>query len=194
MLRTFVAVKIHPTASLKRLLARLNSLEGLRPADADSLHVTLKFLGDTPDEQVPEICRAVEQCVQGEAPFPVRLKGVGAFPNPDRPSVLWAGLQDTEPLLRIAARVEAALGDLGYPAEARPFTPHVTLVRFKNRPPEAVFRMLRDEAQSDFGLDRIESVIYYQSDFGKGSARIRRTGPEYVPLATVKLGKPRPSA
>ena len=189
MLRTFVAVKIHPTVGLKRLLSKLHSLEGLRPADSDNLHVTLKFLGDTPDEQVPEICRAVESSVQGEAPFPVRVKGVGAFPNADRPSVLWAGLQEAEPLLRIASRVEAALGNLGFPAEARPFSPHVTLARFKNRPPEAVFQMLKDEAQSDLGLDRIESVIYYQSDAGRGSARKRSTGPEYVPLATVRLGK-----
>lgn len=187
MLRTFVAVKIHPTVGLKRLLSKLQSLDSLRPTASDSLHVTLKFLGDTSDEQVAEICGAVKRSVQGEPPFSVRLKGIGAFPNPDRPSVLWVGLHEAEPLLRIASRVEAAMGALGFPAESRPFTPHVTLVRFKTRPPEAVFQMLKEESQSDLGLDRIESVIYYQSDHGTGAARQRKAGPEYVPLATVRL-------
>src|SRR5262245_757214 len=85
VLRTFMAVRIAPTPDLRRLHARLLELgDRFRPVSLDNLHVTLKFLGDTNESQVPEICTVARRIADSAQAMHVRLKGVGAFPNPRR--------------------------------------------------------------------------------------------------------------
>jgi len=181
MLRTFIAVKIAQTAGLRQLHARLSELgDRFRPVAVDGLHVTLKFFGDTSESQVSEICAVAKRVVESQAATHVRLKGLGAFPNPRRPSVVWVGLDQSELLSRIAADLDRELVPLGFARESRAFQPHLTLLRIKSRPPDQLFSLLADEAETDFGIVPIDDVEYLQSELGPRGSR-------YTRLATFRL-------
>jgi len=183
VLRTFIAVKITSTPDLRRVHSRLVELgDRFRPVALDNLHVTLKFLGDTSESQVPEIGAAARRVIDGVAATHVRLRGLGAFPNARRPSVVWVGLEQAEVLCRIAADLEQALAPLGFAPENRAFQPHLTLLRIKARPPEQLFALLAQESATDFGVVPIDKIEYLQSELGPRGAR-------YTKLATFALGK-----
>ncbi len=180
VLRTFFAIKIAPTPDLRRIHSRLGELgDRFQPVGLDNLHVTLKFLGDTLESQVPEICTVAKRIVDGLGATHVRLMGLGAFPNLRRPSVVWVGLDQAEHLCRLAADLDRALAPLGYALESRAFQPHLTLLRIKTRPPEQLFSLLSDEKESEFGLVPIDEVEYLQSELGA----------RYTKLATFTLRK-----
>ena len=180
-IRTFVAVKV---AVLPELLAVLKSLTAMRwPVVAvppDKLHVTLKFLGETPLEMRDEIQRQIAQAVSDQPPIPLRVETLGAFPTTVRPSVIWAGLVDAEPLVAIAERLELLLEPLGFARESRPFHPHLTLARIKGRPPRELFDLLRRHAETRFGTFEVRSVEFMQSDR-------QRDGARYSTLASCEL-------
>lgn len=105
---------------------------GVRWVPPSRWHVTLAFLGDVPRARLTEV-RAVLRAL--EVPLPLRLgiSGLGAFPDPARPRVVWAGLDgDVEALGLLAGRVTRALEEVGFPREERPFRAHVTLGRVKH--------------------------------------------------------------
>ena len=180
-IRTFVAVKV---AVLPELLAVMKSLAAMRwPVVAvppDKLHMTLKFLGETPLGMRDDIQRQIAQAVSGQPPISLRVEGLGAFPSTVRPSVVWAGLVDAEPLVAIAERLEALLEPLGFARESRPFHPHLTLARIKGRPPRELFDLLRSHAETCFGTFEVRSVEFIQSDR-------QRDGAHYSTLASWEL-------
>lgn len=135
--RTFVAVPLSDAqrASLGELTASLAARAGaVRWTANENLHVTLAFLGNVPRHAAPEVVGAVRDAVRGHAPFRLALRGVGAFPRAERPRVLWVGCgEGGAETTALHDDVAAALEPLGFPRDARPFTPHVTLGRVKGR-------------------------------------------------------------
>ncbi len=144
MIRTFVAIELD--APLRNALAQVQTdlrsrlqktmgpdvrIQWVKP---DSVHLTLKFLGDIPEARVPEI-EAALACVTGaHARCTVDVGGLGAFPDARAPRVLWVGLSgQVEGLTRLAAAVERALVALGFAPDPKPFNPHLTLARIKER-------------------------------------------------------------
>ena len=183
MLRTFIAVKIPPTPALRALHARLSQLgDRFRPAALDNLHVTLKFLGDTAESKVPEIESLLRRVLEGRPEIQLRLAGVGAFPHERRPSVLWVGLAAGDLLCEMAGDLERELVDLGFPLEGRIFHPHLTLLRIKMRPPDALFAILKDEARAELGAVTVEAVEFIESQLGPRGSR-------YTTLARIRLGR-----
>lgn len=181
MLRTFIAVKINPTPALCAFLTRLAKLEGgLKPVAPDKLHVTLKFLGDTDEKLLTEIKAVLQNAVVQQPACEAKLVGVGAFPSTHRPSVLWVGLDDGGALARIAGTLDKNLKSLGFPREQRPFQPHLTLLRLRSRPPEALFSLMTELAIVDFGTTRIESVELFEST-------LLPSGAKYTVLESVRL-------
>jgi 2'-5' RNA ligase len=181
MIRTFIATKIPPTPGLRSLHQALSELgERFEPQTLGKLHVTLKFLGDTSKSQVPEICSLVKAVVERHPAMHINLAGLGAFPHAQRPSVVWVGLDQAESLSRIAADLDRELIALGFVPEGRPFHPHLTLLRVKSRPPEALLALLSDEADTKFGAVAIETVELMQSE-------MTRSGSRYTTLATFRL-------
>ncbi len=144
MIRAFVAIELD--APLKNALAlaqadfrnRLQKVMGpdvrVQWVKPESVHLTLKFLGDIPDERVTEI-ETTLACVAGaHTRCTVDVGGLGAFPDARAPRVLWIGLSgQVEGLTRLAAAVEHALVALGFAPEPKPFNPHLTLARIKER-------------------------------------------------------------
>jgi 2'-5' RNA ligase len=132
-LRTFVAIEL--PAPHKEALARLQDQlrrpgDGVRWVHPDSLHLTLKFLGNVARSRIQSLVEALTPVAQEGTAFSLNLGALGAFPTLDRPRVLWIGLfGDLAQLTALQRRIEAALAPLGFPAEERPFTPHLTLGR-----------------------------------------------------------------
>jgi RNA 2',3'-cyclic 3'-phosphodiesterase len=180
-LRTFIAARIAHTPELRRVHSRLAELDDrLRPVSLDSLHLTLKFLGETLASQLSEIGSIVKHVAQGEPTIHVQLSGLGAFPHERRPSVVWAGFQRAEPLSQMAIDLDSRLASLGFSVEGREFQPHLTLLRIKSRPPEALFTLLAEEAETDFGIVEISHVELIESE-------LTRSGARYTTLARFAL-------
>jgi 2'-5' RNA ligase len=101
------------------------------------MHLTLRFLGDTPLDRLPAIRQAMDAAAMNSQPFEVRLDGLGCFPNHSRPRVIWVGLAaagggDSAPLLALKTALDEALTPLGWPPEDKPFRAHLTLGRVKD--------------------------------------------------------------
>ena len=142
-IRAFIAIEL--SEELKASLARLQGLikQGsesyVKWVDPQGVHLTLKFLGNISVDKVSEISKAIAEVASSAAPFRLELTEFGAFPNLKAPRVAWVGLGgDLESLLRLQRGIDQALIPLGFPAEARAFSPHLTLGRVRDQaaPPE----------------------------------------------------------
>ena len=111
---------------------RAADLTGLRLVDPNGVHLTLKFLGNVDSSRVSVLTDALDAVGEGAAPFALQLSGVGAFPTPRSPRVLWAGVTgDIESLTALARLVDEACSTLRFSRERRPFSPHLTLARVR---------------------------------------------------------------
>jgi len=180
-IRAFIAVAMPPTRALRNVLDRLGMLgSAVKPVTADNLHVTMKFLGQIPAEQVPQIVTIMRDAAAGERAFAARIVGLGVFPRPERPSVVWAGLDEADGLICIADRLEERLTPLGFPRERRAFHPHLTLARIRRKPPAELADLLQDHQATEFGSADVETIQLFLSEPGP-------TGPQYRSLATTGL-------
>jgi 2'-5' RNA ligase len=139
----------------------------------EGLHLTLRFLGATPDERQPALAGALEAAALGVAPFRVVLSGGGAFPDAHRPRVLWIGIgEGVTELAGLARRLEEQLAPIGWPPEGRPFAPHLTLARTDGVPgADGRARRLAELAEGiGFGW-RVDRIVLYKSVQGRGPAR-----------------------
>ncbi len=139
----------------------------------DNFHLTVKFLGALDVQRLPDVERALGEAVAGATPFDLTLHGLGAFPSAARPRVIWAGTSEgAVELAAVAARVEGALAPLGFPAEERPFSAHVTLgrVRTPRRNPKLAAALA---AAADVELLRVAvaRVSLMRSDLSPRGAR-----------------------
>ncbi|MHB0875095.1 MAG: RNA 2',3'-cyclic phosphodiesterase [Anaerolineae bacterium] len=137
-LRLFVAVELPQpvvdalSEAQQGLKCRLGS-QCVRWSDPRGTHLTLKFLGDTDEARVPDIESALTETCASFTAGKLRLSCLGVFPSLQRPRVIWAGLDgDDSSLASLQAAIETALARLGFPAEGRPFSPHLTLGRVRD--------------------------------------------------------------
>jgi RNA 2',3'-cyclic 3'-phosphodiesterase len=148
----------------------------------DGLHITLRFLGATPDVRVQELGDIVTSAARGVAPFRVELTGGGAFPGPDRPRVLWIGIgEGANTLAAMARNLDVELARLGWTPDDRPFNPHLTLARTDGVPgaDERARRLI--ELGRDVRLSwTADRLVLYRSNLGHGPAH-------YEALATAEL-------
>lgn len=179
MIRSFVAVSL-PAGVRDRLEQYGRELKSLgldaSYPKAESFHLTLKFLGNIPEQKVDEIGAALESAVAGLTPFSLEVRGLGAFPNPSGARVVWIGFEQSEPLSMLQERVEQALEDLEFPREDRPFRPHLTLARLKSKDNlQALHAFLREAGPSaTAGTVPVDEVILFRSDLRPDGARYTR--------------------
>ncbi len=139
VIRFFIAIEL-PENVKKIITLTQNTLKAgnaswLRWVSPDSIHLTLKFLGDISSDKIDEIKMAVTDAALGTNPFTLNIDGLGVFPNIKRIQVVWVGLGgDMKILSGLQKRVESNLAILGYPEENREFTPHLTLARVRFQP------------------------------------------------------------
>lgn len=180
-LRCFWAVRIPCFAAISDLIADLRRFgRTVRTVAPDDLHVTVKFLGSTPAAGIPDLVNHVRSAVASPSDATLHLRGVGAFPSPRRPNVIWVGFTNSDWLARIASECEAGCAALGFPPESRAFRPHLTLARVKGRPPAGLSGWIDGHSERPLGSIRASALELIQSD-------LRRTGPHYTTLARVPL-------
>jgi RNA 2',3'-cyclic 3'-phosphodiesterase len=171
-LRTFVAIDI-PADPLRDVLEELAGIGRPVKVVAEPLHLTLKFLGDTPRFMPDAVSAAITEVCSRHARLEFEIAGLGAFPRAERPSVVWAGVSPAEPLAALAAELDAHLEPLGFPPEQRPFHPHVTLARVKGRSPEALAEIMGLYAGESFGIAVVAEAHFYQSVLSTDGAEYR---------------------
>jgi len=137
--RAFIAIPLpHPLleklAALQRQLEKQFPPRSVRWVRAEGIHLTLKFLGDTSTEKLPDIKQSLAAVARHAPACSFTVEGVGCFPNPRRPRVVWVGIQEpTGRLTALQDAIEEVLAPLGYPPEGRGFKPHLTLGRAHRR-------------------------------------------------------------
>lgn len=180
LLRTFVACATPCPPGLARLLKELGGLgSAVRASAPRGLHCTLRFLGDTSPETAAQLGPAIVEAVADAASFSVELVGIGAFPGPQRPNVIWAGLQ-ADPLTTLFERIEDVATGFGYRPEQRPLHPHVTLARVKHRPPPRLAELMQQHAGTKWGTFDVSSIELFKSTPTPSGSR-------YDVLATAPL-------
>jgi 2'-5' RNA ligase len=185
-IRTFIALGLDKSVrdrlvALQEMLARADP--DVKWVERENLHLTLLFLGEVTDRDLPAVCRAVADCCREHAPFALTVETAGAFPNPRRPGTLWAGIgQGVQELVALHDALEAPLLDLGcYRREERQYTPHITLGRGKSdRPDDRLAMALAKQAGWRGGSMDVREVLVMSSE-------LRPQGPEYTVLSRAKL-------
>ncbi len=139
----------------------------------EGMHLTLKFLGQTPEEKVASLESSLESVCRDIFPFPVTVSGLGAFPGLSRPRVLWAGVEEpTGTMETLAGSLEEGMLALGWKKEKRKFHPHITIGRVKGN---INLKQLSD-AVSEFqgkiwGRQETSGVSLYRSHLEPAGAR-----------------------
>lgn len=179
LLRAFIAVEIPPkihkeienqTAPLRyELNASL-----VRWVPIENIHLTLKFLGDISPSNVEMLARILEAEASQHPSFEIQFRGLGVFPNPKRPRVLWIGIQAPAELEALHCGVEDALAKLGYPTEKRPFSPHLTIGRIKsNTDPVGIQKirtMLEESKVGTLGSVPVTAIQLFKSELKPSGA------------------------
>ena len=139
----------------------------------EGLHVTMRFLGATPDEKQPALAAALRAAAAGTAPFEITLSGGGAFPNAVRPRVLWIGIAEgADRIESLVHRLGVQLEPLGWPPESRPFTPHLTLARTDGVPGADERALTLAELARDVRFSwSADRIVLYRSIVGHGPTR-----------------------
>ncbi len=156
----------------------------LRWVRPEHLHVTLRFLGELTLAQVARATVAAREAAAAVVPFEIALGGLGVFPSPKRPQVVWIGTEEGgEALEHLAGAVRAALVRHGFPDDPRPFRPHVTLARLKDqRHWGDVVRAIEQHREVRIGRQRVAQILVMES-------QLTPEGPIYTVREEVPLGQ-----
>jgi 2'-5' RNA ligase len=177
-MRLFTAIDLPAPVldTLARLLDRLRPTAHLKWSPIENLHITTKFIGEWPESRRAELESALRSLGSFE-PIPIRLRGLGFFPNPQAPRVFWVGVEAGPDLAELARRTDAALARLGVPPETRPFSPHLTLARIKEPVPLSGLRQAIARLETvEFGEFRADRFYLYLSE-------LRPAGSVYTKLS-----------
>jgi len=194
-IRAFIAIA--PDRAVREALAHLRDQLRDGPGGGagrwvrpESIHLTLKFLGDVPPERIPAIGHALETVCRGRSPFLLRLEGLGCFPNTRRPRVIWVGVREETGVLAALQRnlerdLERDLEALGHP---RAFAPHLTLARVREGASLPAIQALGQQVVARQPTPNLASaemlvreVILFRSD-------LLPQGPHYQALQRATLG------
>jgi 2'-5' RNA ligase len=182
MFRAFIAVEIESSPELEEFSRAVKGTEApLKMVNLDIIHVTMKFLGDTDEALIPQIEEVMKKAVEGIEPFTVKITGTGAFPNLNRLSVIWAGMENAETLGRIAEILNKGLEPLGFRQERKKFSPHVTIARVKGgRNKDRLVEVIHDFENKEFGTFEVNRIILKKSV-------LTTQGPIYTDMSEVNL-------
>lgn len=183
--RLFVAINL-PEDEKRRLADAIGTLASyelpVRWVAADSLHITLKFLGDVAESHIASVQAALQRAIRSHRRFDVALEGLGAFPSLSRPNIFWIACRDADAVAEIQKDVEKQLEHIGFRPEARPYRAHVTIGRVKSG------GSIRDRSL----MDRMVAGFRYKAEFPVASADLMRShlsprGARYEVVARMEL-------
>lgn len=184
IIRTFIALELPDEirAAIAEYMQPLRNLPGrvgwVKP---DNIHLTLKFLGDTPGEKIDDISGALKEVARDIGSISAKISGSGVFPNERRPRVLWIGIEEqTSALQKLAVAIDNRMHAYGFKKEGRGFSPHLTIGRVRE---ESVDKIVAAMRERPFAAREVEwnEITLMQSELRPG-------GSIYTPLCKIKLG------
>ncbi len=186
-LRTFIAVELERgirsrCVALQEVLGR--AAGDVKWVEAENIHVTLLFLGEVDERDLPAVCRGVSAACAPLAPFRLSVQGVGCFGDRRRPRTIWVGVgAGSAELVALHDALEGPLLELGaYRREDRKYTPHITLGRVRsNRPSDRLAQEMDRQAGWVGGECEVREVLVMSSE-------LRPEGPVYTVLSRGVLG------
>ena len=187
-LRTFIGVDLGQQLrdrciAMQENLARLGA--NAKWVEPDNLHVTLLFLGEVDERDVPDVCKAAAAvCAEHDA-FTLSVEKIGCFGSPRRPRTFWAGVgEGAAELIALHDALEPPLLDLGcYRREERQFTPHITLGRAKGADAsDQLAAALKKYATWNAGAVEVREILVMSSE-------LTRDGPIYSVFSRARLRK-----
>lgn len=176
-MRTFVAIEISNNDVKNAVKNFQNNLKiNAKPVNSEQLHFTLQFLGEMSEELVDKVIESLQTIKFTE--FSINLKGIGAFPKPKFPRVIWIGTDEEggRNLIELAKKVQNVLKPLGLVSD-KPFKPHITIFRIKKKIGD-ITKELNEEKLMDFGIQRVSSIKLKKSE-------LTSSGPIYSNLEEV---------
>lgn len=188
--RLFIAIELDKAAvkGLERFCDRLQTEYNLddraiKWVKAGSMHLTLKFLGDVDDRDIPSVCNALNQVTSQFDPFDFEIANCGCFPPKGAARILWAGINEgQEDLKALAEAIDMAYNELGFTLENKPYRAHLTLARIK-------------QAKVGFEVREAVETIKPFSLTHQSAGQIAviestrtRNGPEYTLMHHAQLG------
>lgn len=182
-IRTFIALTL-PTGAQQALAAVSQELAPKVPEKSvkwvrpERIHLTLRFLGDTPVDRVDDVSSGLDAVASASAPFTLHLDQLGCFPNERRPRVIWVGVRgETEAATALKEAIDRMLLPLGWEPEERPFHPHLTLGRVKRHHRQIELPWGAPVVSRRITVDAIHLV----------ESQLRRDGPVYTVRHTSSL-------
>jgi 2'-5' RNA ligase len=184
-IRTFACIEID--GDLRKKMSQVSAKLSSAGADVkwvgeNNLHLTLKFLGNVDDTQIPKVADAVKRIAGQYEPFEFTIGGVGTFPEGGMPRVIWIGLDEpTRKLEKMYYALDEALSPFAEKAEHRTFSPHITIGRVNSsRGREGLLKAIDENRDADIGVQAVEEITVMMSE-------LTREGPLYTPLSKAAL-------
>jgi len=180
--RAFIAIEL--PSPIRQALAAIEAeiqaqagaeaRKAIRWVPAENMHLTLRFLGEVSSGNLQALAGMLRSEANRHPAFSFSVGGLGAFPNPRRPRVIWVGMEAPGELTALQKAIETETNHLGYPAEERPFSPHLTLGRISQnaRPEEVnlVARALGEVKVETVGQVQVRQVHLFRSDLHPSGA------------------------
>ncbi|MGK9476001.1 RNA 2',3'-cyclic phosphodiesterase [Melioribacter sp. OK-6-Me] len=185
-IRTFIALNL-PENVLDRIIelrdAFFKNTSGLRWEEKNKLHITLKFLGDTDENLIPDITRSISDLVKEHSPISLKISKAGLFYRDSKPAILYLDFLENEYLVRIYEEIENLMESFGYKKEKRKFKTHLTLLRIKN---DRHLDQIKNFTKLEIDIPEFisDEITLYRSI-------LQTTGSVYQPIASFKLIKRR---
>jgi len=185
-MRLFIGVRV-PDEIRNRMAEVGRKLESkvreARVVSSENLHVTLKFLGETKEEDVPRIAGILSASLKNNAPFKATVKAAGVFPDEKNIRVFWIGMDSQGELKRINTLIETELDKAGICKKEDRFREHITIARFKSIPKISFLKELMEKYSEEiFGEMEVNGIELIRSD-------LKPSGPVYTTLSKIPLGK-----
>jgi 2'-5' RNA ligase len=170
-MRLFVAIPM-PEFVRNHLAELQQPIDGVRWQEIEKTHLTLKFLGDTESERVPNLKSALTTI---EMPsFSIRLSSLGYFPKGKQPRVLWVGVEKNKPLQLLHSEIEDKCTDLGFDPENRSFKPHITIARVKDAPKNKITSFIEEYQQFQMPEVWVDEFVLFESKLHPDGAKHSR--------------------
>ncbi len=177
MIRLFIALSL-PEDVCQRLAGLAGGVPGARWIEPHNLHLTMRFIGQTGEDRLADLDDALRSIKT--PPFALCLEGMGQFGSQRKPHSLWAGVERSEALVQLQAKLESAVVRAGFEPDGRKFSPHVTLARLKDAAPERVMRFLAGNSLFRSRSFSVNEVSLYESHQG-------RHGADYAVISSYSL-------
>jgi 2'-5' RNA ligase len=175
--RIFIAIEL-PASTRLRLKDHIDRLRDALPdaraswSREENLHLTLKFLGDTPVSQIETLSEVAKRAASNAIPFELIVSGVGAFPPRGQPRVLWIGIEDTsEQLGKLQQALEDECDKEGFARETRPFHPHLTIARLRKPHGSRELAALHEEMGFETETVRASALVVVRSELRSEGSR-----------------------